>query len=67
MGWELEKESVLAGMGSPDAGDRGRARETIPLDEAGDVVWEGGGMGWTFEEQVTDDVATVSDSKRPGW
>lgn len=48
-------------MGSPDAGDRGEARETVPSGGA-DVVWEGGGMGWTFKEQVTDVVAIESDS-----
>lgn len=54
-------------MDGPDAGDRGEAKETRTSGKAGDVLGEGGGLGWTFEEQVTGVVAADSESSGLGW
>lgn len=54
-------------MDGPDAGDRGEAKEISTSGEAGDVLGEGGGLGWTFEEQVTGVVAADSESSGSGW
>ena len=66
-GQGVGREGECPGVDGPDAGDRGEAKEISTSGEAGDVLGEGGGLGWTFEEQVTGVVAADSESSGSGW